>query len=68
MYINGELVGENTNMTQRPADIGNGNTTNNWIGRSQYGGDAYFHGYIDEVRIWDFDRTQEDIQSTMHSQ
>ena len=68
MYINGELVGENTNMTQRPADIGNGNTTNNWIGRSQYGGDAYFHGYIDEVRIWDFDRTQEDIQNTMHSQ
>jgi len=67
MYINGEMVGENTNMTLRPADIGGGNTTNNWIGKSQYA-DAYFHGFIDEVRIWDFDRTQEDIQMHMNSQ
>ena len=66
MYINGELVGENTNMTQRPADIGNGNTTNNWLGKSQYGADANFHGFIDEVRIWDFDRSQEDIQTHMN--
>ena len=68
MFINGEMVGENTNMTLRPGDIGGGNTTNNWLGKSQYGADANFHGFIDEMRMWDFDRTQEDIQMHMFSE
>ncbi len=35
LYINGQAAGTNTNMTLRPSSLGN--TTQNWIGRSQYG-------------------------------
>lgn len=28
--------------------------TNNYIGRSNWGGDAYYQGYMDEVRIFDY--------------
>ena len=33
-----------------PADLGV--TTQNWIGRSQYEGDAYFMGMLDEFHIY----------------
>ncbi|WP_442856462.1 LamG-like jellyroll fold domain-containing protein [Burkholderia sp. WSM2230] len=29
-----------------------GPATQNWIGRFQYSGDQYFHGSIDEFRIY----------------
>ncbi len=49
LYVNGALVGINTNMTLTPADIGS--TVNDWLGRSQYN-DPAFNGTIDEFRIW----------------
>ncbi len=49
IYINGQLQGTNTNFFNRLSSIGN--TVNNWIGRSQFPGDPYFDGIIDEVRI-----------------
>ena len=33
---------------------------------SDYGG-RYFDGRIDEVKIWDYARTQEEISSTMYT-
>ena len=39
LYVNGALVAVNTNMTLTPASLGP--TTNNWLGRSQYGNDPY---------------------------
>ncbi|MAV69894.1 MAG: hypothetical protein CMG04_03720 [Candidatus Marinimicrobia bacterium] len=66
MYIDGVLAGENSSVTLRPNDIGDGNTTNNWIGRSQFDVDEYFHGLIDEIKIWDFDKSQLDIQNGMN--
>ena len=65
MYINGELVGENTTMTFKPSDIGI--TTQNWLGRSQYSVDAYLNGKIDEFRIWNVTRTQAEIQAGMRT-
>jgi DUF1680 family protein len=50
LYVNGALVAANSNMTFTPAVIGN--TANNWLGRSEYGGDPYFKGSIDEFRIY----------------
>lgn len=49
MFIDGNLVATNTNMTLRPGlldDLGL------WrFGRSNFLGDPYFNGYIDEIRF-----------------
>ena len=37
-------------MTLKPSTLGN--TTQNWIGRSQYS-DAYLDGLVDDFRIYD---------------
>jgi hypothetical protein len=50
LYVDGALVGSNNNMTLTPADLGP--TVNNWLGRSQWNGDAPFYGAIDEFRIY----------------
>jgi hypothetical protein len=49
LYINGNPVGTNTNMTLHPSDLGN--TNQNWIGRSQYG-DPPLNGTVDDFAIY----------------
>ena len=52
LYVNGVQSGSsNTNMTLSPDDLGA--TTQNWIGRSQYSGDPYLNGRVDDFRIYD---------------
>ncbi|MFD0671416.1 LamG-like jellyroll fold domain-containing protein [Cohnella sp. GCM10027633] len=50
LYVDGVQVGTNTSMTLTPSSLGN--TTQNWIGRSQFSGDPYFNGQIDDFRIY----------------
>jgi len=50
LYVNGTLVGTNSSMTLSPASLGN--TTQNWIGRSQYSADPYLNGRVDDFRIY----------------
>lgn len=50
LYINGEEVGRNTSMTINPSRLGN--TTQTWIGRSQWASDPYLRGTIDDFRIY----------------
>jgi alpha-L-fucosidase 2 len=50
LYINGQEVDRNTNMTIHPADMGN--TTNNFIGRSQWEQDPFLNGEVDEFYIY----------------
>jgi hypothetical protein len=49
LYLDGEQVGTAA-TTLLPKDLGN--TTQNWLGRSQYTADAYFFGVLDEFRIY----------------
>jgi hypothetical protein len=49
LYLDGEQVGTAA-TTLLPKDLGN--TTQNWLGRSQYTADAYFFGMLDEFRIY----------------
>lgn len=49
LYVNGAEVGRNSNMTLRPANLGNTNL--NYIGRSQYA-DPYLDGRVDNFRIY----------------
>jgi hypothetical protein len=50
LYVDGVQVAQNTGMTLSPSSLGN--TTNNWIGRSQYSSDAFLDGQIDEFHIY----------------
>jgi hypothetical protein len=49
VYLDGDLAASGPTATL-PRDLGN--TTQNWLGRSQYAADAYFSGSLDEFRIY----------------
>jgi hypothetical protein len=59
LYVNGELVATNNIMTINPYDLGN--TTNNYIGRSQWP-DPYLDGSIDDFRIYNYALSDLDIR------
>jgi Concanavalin A-like lectin/glucanases superfamily len=54
-YVDGTAVGTNGAMSLHPGDLQE--TTNNWIGKSQFAGapqyDPYFNGQIDDFRVYD---------------
>ena len=50
LYINGEKVSENSNFNMLPMVISK--MTSNYIGKSNYGQDPLFKGYIDDFRIY----------------
>ena len=50
LYLDGDIIAENTSARYTPSDLGE--TTQNWLGRSQYGADAYFDGRLDDFRIY----------------
>lgn len=51
LYVDGVPVAVSaTGFTNAPFHVGS--TTNNWLGRSQFGADPYWGGRIDEFRIW----------------
>jgi beta-xylosidase/fibronectin type 3 domain-containing protein len=50
LYINGAEEGRNSSMTLTPASLGN--TTQNYLGKSQYSADALLDGRLDELRIY----------------
>jgi hypothetical protein len=64
LYLNGNPVATNNNMTLNPSSLGN--TTQNWIGRSQYA-DPLLNATVDEFQIYDYALTQAQIQSLMAS-
>jgi hypothetical protein len=59
LYVNGTAVGSNNAAFLPPWQLGG--TNQNWIGRSQYTGDPYFNGRIDEFRIYRGALTAADI-------
>ena len=49
LYLNGVPVGTNNAITLKPSSLGN--TSNNYLGKSQYA-DPYLNGVLDEFRIY----------------
>ncbi|HEX9048119.1 MAG TPA: LamG-like jellyroll fold domain-containing protein, partial [Verrucomicrobiae bacterium] len=49
LYVDGVAVGTNSSMTLNPTSLGN--TTQNYIGKSQFS-DPYLNGQVDEFRIY----------------
>ncbi len=63
LYKNGVLEVTSTDFgSHTPSEITEGN---NYLGKSQFSGDAYFQGYIDEFKIYDAALTEEQILDTM---
>jgi hypothetical protein len=58
LYQDGRLVAEGPTAVL-PSDLGE--TTENFLGRSQYAADAYYFGSLDEFRIYDRALSDEEI-------
>jgi hypothetical protein len=50
LYVNGAEVARNAAITVRPSALGG--TTQNYLGRSQYAGDPFLSGQLDDVRLY----------------
>ena len=58
LYLDGAEVGR-TPTTDLPSDVGE--TTQNWLGRSQFVADPFYNGAIDDFRIYGRALSQEEI-------
>ncbi len=65
LYVNGRLVGQHTNETSFAAL---GATPTNYLGRglSGNGTDRDFNGEIDELRVWNYRRSEVQIRDDMY--
>jgi hypothetical protein len=61
LYLDGNVVAANTATTLTPGALGQ--TTQNWLGRSQYSGDAYYQGLIDDMRVYNRALSADEIKS-----
>lgn len=62
IYLNGELAGEGNNeKIIYPKDMGE--TTQNWLGRSQWAQDAYCDHIYDDFRIYDRAVSEDDVKT-----
>ncbi|WP_026923010.1 immunoglobulin-like domain-containing protein [Glycomyces arizonensis] len=53
LYLNGQEVARNEDVTIAPGEIGGGATAANYLGRSLYPGDRHLHGNFADFRIYD---------------
>ena len=58
-YVDGTLAGIDTDL--QGFDLGNLVDSQNWLGRSQFGADAFFAGNFEEFRIFDAALTDEQV-------
>jgi signal transduction histidine kinase/ligand-binding sensor domain-containing protein/CheY-like chemotaxis protein/protocatechuate 3,4-dioxygenase beta subunit len=63
LYLNGQLVGEDP-FTGSFAAIGN--NEHNYLGHSVWRENADLLGEMDEVRVWNVERTEQEIQQQMY--
>ena len=62
LLLNGSEVASNNNVTIRPSDF---RPVFNYIGRSQFNSDPYFTGYIDDLRIYNYALSADEVQNIM---
>lgn len=58
MYVDGRLAAEDLLTHMLLADLVD---NNNWLGRSQWGADALFHGSYNEFRLYDYALSYEQV-------
>ena len=52
LYLDGQEVARNESVTITPGAIGSGTTLANYLGRSLYSADNYFHGAFGDFQVW----------------
>jgi hypothetical protein len=62
IYVNGEEAGFSTGITIRPSDI---SPVLNYLGRSQFAADPFLHAYLDDVRVYNYAVTAEEVGAMM---
>ncbi len=60
LYLDGELIGQNTSMTISPADF---RPTLNYIGRSQFAADPLLKGTVHDFQVFNYALSAEEIAS-----
>lgn len=66
IYQNGELIGSRTGVSFGSNTYVSTAGSNEYIGANQsLANTQFFHGYLDDMRIWNTPRTQEQIQDDM---
>ncbi|MFJ3780006.1 LamG domain-containing protein [Streptomyces sp. NPDC090075] len=63
LYENGVEKARNTNVTITPGSIGGGTTTADYIGRSLYSNDLYFHGRMRDFRLYNRSLEASEVQA-----
>jgi hypothetical protein len=63
MYLDGQFIADNNSFRYGPSTVGE--TTQNWLGRSQYDGDTFFNGALDDFRIYDYPLGESEIRIVM---
>ncbi|TDC50404.1 PKD domain-containing protein [Jiangella ureilytica] len=61
LYLDGAPIGTNTGMTLTPSDLGQ--TTQNWVGDSQWSADPLLNGAVDDVNIFSRALSPSEIQA-----
>jgi len=62
LYLDGVMAISGSTLVV-PSDLGQ--TSSNWLGRSQYSADGYFNGSLDDFRIYDYAMSADEIVKTM---
>jgi hypothetical protein len=65
LYVDGVEVGRNSNMTLQPQSLAN--TTQNYVGKSQYGGDPYLNGSVDDLRIYNYGLSASEVAALFNN-
>ncbi len=63
IFIDGEEVASNANVTIKPSDF---RPSLNYIARSQFTNDPGFRGYVDDVRIYNYALTADELKEVMN--
>ncbi len=62
IYVDGKAVAQSSAITITPADV---NPLLNYLGRSQFAADPYFTGYLDDVRIYNYALSADEVARVM---
>ena len=65
LYIDGEAKATSQDFTIHPSDI---QSVLNYVGRSQYQSDPLFQGYMDDLRLYNFPLTAEELTAVMNGE
>ena len=65
IYVDGKEVASSTGITIRPSDV---HPLLNYLGRSQFNSDPFFTGFMDDVRIYNYALSADEVKAAMNEE